>query len=858
MSVGIPWDQLNAGQRQAVEAWDECLLVMAPIGTGKTSALAWRAANAIEHGVPARSVLCLSFTNKASREMRARARAVLGEDAEKITARTFHSLCALILRADAGALGIDRDFLVFDDEDARTTACEIAVRMGVVAERRERLGFFLSNALEEIRLAPYGAHPRRDQEALFAEIRGKSAPPGFNTPANFRFAQLHAAYVHALRESHALDFADLVIGVNRLWQESEPSLRRWQERFQWIQVDEVQDTNVSEYRILRAIAGGHRRLSFFGDVDQTIYEWRGSAPGEILANYRREFAPVREILFTENYRSTRAILRVCSSVVHALEGSVTEEIVPQTEDEGAPVTLQGCATLPDEAEWIKATLKDLRQSEQIRYSDCAVLVRTNFNARDLSEQFQRLKVPHLPVENVKFFERMEVKDAMAYLRLLLNTNDVQSILRVLERPAKLAGPAALKELRGAPREAGLNLGDLLRRTTYEWGEPFAPLIDAWRDGHLTVFDFETTGLDPSQDEICEIAATRRGPRGAREGETHFHAYIRTERPVGESSRIHGYTDEFLAEHGRPAAEVIPEFLEFLGGSALTGHNINGFDIYFLRAVMRKLGIDREPPLCFDTLEITRRLFRTLKRYSLGALSEQFGITLDHAHEAHADVEANAALIDVLCQKLEETAAARRSAVQTHAPRLEPLARRMAHWRDRMSEERPDELLTRILDESGLAELYQKDPNERKRVEYLKQLVAFCHELDDPALPPEMAYREVVENVTLATDLDRQASREDKLAILTVHQAKGLEFPVVFVAMATDDNFPSARSKREGRLSEEHRLFYVAISRAKRRLYISWYERDNRGNRAIPSRYIAFVRRALAPRPQSAVRRPPAQ
>jgi len=844
--VGIPWDQLNAGQRQAVEAWDECLLVMAPVGTGKTSALAWRAANAIAHGVRARSVLCLSFTNKASRQMRERAGAVLGEDAALITARTFHSLCAMILRGDAGALGLDRDFLVFDDEDARSTACEIAVRMGVVADKRERLGFFLSNALQEIRLAPFGSHAPRGQDELFEDIRDKSAPPGFNAPTTFRFAKLHAEYVHALRESHAIDFADLVIGVNRLWQESESSLRRWQERFQWIQVDEVQDTNVSEYRILRAIAQSHRRLSFFGDVDQTIYEWRGSAPGEILSSYRKEFAPVREILFTENYRSTRAILRACSGVVHALEGSVTEEIVPQTQDEGAPVTLHGSATLKEEAEWIAATIKSIRQSDNVKYSDCAVLVRTNFNARDLSEQFQRLKVPHLPVENVKFFERMEVKDAMAHLRLLLNTNDVQSILRVLERPSKGVGPAALKELRGAPREAGLNLGDLLRATTYDWGEPFAPLIEAWHKGSLVVFDFETTGLDPSQDEICEIAATRRGPDGSHEGETRFHAYIKTERAVGESSQIHGYTDEFLAEHGRPASVVIPEFIEYLGGSVLTGHNINGFDVFFLHTALRKLGLDEVKPLCFDTLEITRRLFRTLKRYSLGALSVQFGISLDHAHEAHADVEANAELIDVLCKRLDETAAARRTAVRDNAPRFEPFARKLARWRERMAVERPDELLTRILDESGLAEHYQKDPNERKRVEYLKQLVAFCQELDDPLLPPEMAYREVVENVTLATDLDRQANREDKLAILTVHQAKGLEFPVVFVATATDDNFPSARSKREGRLSEEHRLFYVAISRAKRRLYISWYERDNRGNRTSPSRYIAHVRKTLTP------------
>ncbi len=568
--------------------------------------------------------------------------------------------------------------------------------------------------------------------------------------------------------------------------------------------------NVSEYRILRALAAPHRQLSFFGDVDQTIYEWRGSAPGEILTSYRKEFAPVRAILFTQNYRSTRAILRACSSVVHALEGAVTEEIIPSNLAEGEPVVLTGCANLQEEAESIAATLKQLRQSENIRYSDCAVLVRTNFNARDLSEQFQRLQVPHLPVENVKFFERMEVKDAMAHLRLLLNLNDSQAILRFLERPSKGVGAATLKEFRGAPRDAGLNLGDLLRTTTYEWGEPYAPLLDAWRAGNLAVFDFETTGLDPSLDEICEIAAVRRGPEGSHEGEKHFHAYIRTERTVGESSQIHGYTDEFLAANGRPASVVIPEFLEFLGPSVLTGHNINGFDVYFLQTALRKLNLDQVQPLCFDTLEIARRLFRTLKRYSLSALSKQFEISLEHAHEAHADVEANASLIDVLCKRLIETAPARLDAVRSNAARFEPLARMMAKWSERMAEERPDELLTRILDESGLAEHYQKDPNERKRLEYLKQLVSFCHEMDDPLLPPRMAYREVVENVTLATDLDRQANREDKLAILTVHQAKGLEYPIVFVSMATDDNFPSLRSKREGRLNEEHRLFYVAI------------------------------------------------
>jgi DNA helicase-2/ATP-dependent DNA helicase PcrA len=190
--------------------------------------------------------------------------------------------------------------------------------MSVAADRREPLALFLSNALQEVRLAPFSSRAARDPEEHFADIRARGAPPGLRIPAGFRFAGLHAEYVHALRENHALDFADLVIGVNRLFQFHPPALRRWQSRFQWIQVDEVQDTNRSEYRILRALAQPHRRLSFFGDVDQTIYEWRGSVPAEILTAYRQEFAPVGEIVFNQNYRSTRAILRACAGVIHAL------------------------------------------------------------------------------------------------------------------------------------------------------------------------------------------------------------------------------------------------------------------------------------------------------------------------------------------------------------------------------------------------------------------------------------------------------------------------------------------------------------------------------------------------------------
>lgn len=828
----IPWDTLNPEQREAVEAWDEALLVMAPVGTGKTNVLALRAAHAISQGVPPSAVLCLSFTNKAARELKARLAKFLSKTAGETTARTFHGLCAQILRAEASFVGWDRDFVVYDEEDCRTLCGEAASRCGLEApggKERNDFEFFLFQAAGDARLSPFEDPPGRDPQQVFDQRLGLTNLD-FLKRRKVSFKPILTEYMHLLRDRHAVDFADLITGVNRLWQEHPEVLERWRRRFAWIQVDEVQDTSRGEYLPLRLLAEPHKRLSFFGDVDQTIYEWRGSVPHEILADFRSRFAPVREIRFTRNYRSTRRILEACERIVRGVPGAVTEEIVPNSAEEGEPLELYAANDVRDEAHWIAAKAQALH-AQGIAYGDIAVLARTNFITRGLSAEFARLGLPHLKVDEFKFFQRAEIKDALAHVRLLVNPHDEASLLRFLKTPPKSVGDAAIAELRGEPRNAGLKLGDLLDEAVFSAGDPFLPLLEAARAARVVVFDIETTGLRIGQDEIVELAAARCGSAGIAET---FHAYLRPSRPVGDSEPIHQLSDRFLAENGEDPRAVLERFRAFSAGCVLTGHNIPQFDVPMLRSACACLGLpewERRP--VFDTLDLTRRFFR-LPRYTLGDLARRLNLKSVPTHRADSDVAATVELLEVLMPRLEAGLLARAAAVKKFGPRFRPLAAQTTAWRSAMETERPHELLDRILRESGLLRYYSEDA---ERLSHLQELLEHFARLDDASMPPVDALFHVLNAASLAREIDGQKLAEDQVLLLTVHQAKGLEFDTVFVAGASDDQFPSRRSRRDGRESEEHRLFYVAASRAKRRLFFSYPILDGWGRGQMRSRYL---------------------
>jgi DNA helicase-2/ATP-dependent DNA helicase PcrA len=838
--------QLNAEQREAVDLYDRPVLVMAPVGTGKTNVLTLRAANAIRHGVPAESLLCLSFTNKAAREMKDRLFHFLGNRAAEISARTFHGLCALILRAESGALGLDGDFVIYDDEDCRDLFGQIWRRHGIEVppDDADRFEFLLFEAAGRFRLSRYDEEKPRTAEEIFAALLADGYFKLLDRKQSFRFPEMVREYVALLRENHAVDFADLILGVNLLWEGHAEALARWQQKFRWIQVDEVQDTNRSEYRILAKLAAPHRNLSFFGDVDQTIYEWRGSAPLRILEEYRRDFAPVTEIGFVRNYRSTRNILEVCGALIRGNPSAATREMQPEVAEAGEKVVVHEAERPSSEAAWIAGRIRELHANHGVRYDQVAVLTRTNFTARDFSEAFERLGLPHVKVDQFKFFQRAEIKNALAHLRLVLNRHDGNSAMRYVEMPPKGIGAATIQELRGEPRRAGLKIADLLDLAALEAGDPFGPLLGALGADNVVVFDVETTGLDLTHDEIIEVAGARCGARGV---VATFHALLRPSFPVGESYLIHGKSDEFLAATGRDPAEVLAEFREFRGDAVLAGHNILAFDVPILASQSYRLGFGEEMPgPAFDTLDLTRR-FHRLQRYTLASIARELGLAAKPSHQAADDVAATAELLLRLLPGLEEGAGARTAAVAKHGAKFRPLAKKLAFWKERARLERPPELLGRILGESGLSEYYQQRPDGRRRVGHLQELVRLFERHDDPAMAPAESLVNLLNVASLGTDIDRYVEGEDCVFLLTAHQAKGLEFDTVFVAGATDDEFPSRRSKREGRVEEEQRLFYVAASRARKRLFFSYPAFSAFNRKTLPSRYLDML-------PQSVVER----
>ncbi len=808
---------------------------MAPVGTGKTKTITDRAAKAIEQGFDPRSMLCLSFTNKAAREMKERLAKLMPRQAGEMTTSTFHGLCSGILRAEAATIGIDSDFLIYDEEDCRELFSQLWHSYGlhVPREDQDRFEFLLSSAAARARLSRYDDEQPQDAGAVFAAALKDGYFKALDRTQNFKFPQLLREYIPLLRENHALDFADLIVGVNLLWDQHPDALARWQQRFAWIQVDEVQDTNRSEYRILAMMAAKHKLLSFFGDIDQTIYEWRGSAPYSILDHYRKEFAPVTEIAFVRNYRSTRNILEACEALIRSNEKSVTKEIQPHVAEAGDPVTIHEAASPAAEAKWIAQEIQRLRDACNLGYRDFAVLTRTNFTARDFSAAFERVALPHVKVDEFKFFQRAEIKAALAHIRLLLNRFDGSSIARYLATPPKGIGEATLEALKGSPKQAGLHLCDLL----YGPGDPFEPLLQQLFEDKVVVFDLETTGLNRGEDEIVELAAARCGVGGIVET---YHAYVRNSRPVGDSYRTHNLSDEFLAQNGRDARDVLAEFETFSAGSVLCGHNVFSFDLPMLSAARQREGLKPLENIgVFDTFDMTRRFFR-LPRYTLAEIAQSLKFVTQPTHQADVDVAATVELLLAIKVKLEEGAAERQAAAAKHAPKFRSLAAKLGLWRERMELERPPELLARVLEESGLLEHYLSAEDGEKRLLHLEELQRLFAKHDDTSISPRESLRNVMGLVALGTDADRQMAGEDRVLVLTVHQAKGLEFDTVFVAGATDDEFPSRRSQREGRTDEEHRLFYVAMSRAKRRLFITWPSSGTYGRKNIRTRYAAML------------------
>ncbi len=821
---------LNERQDEAVRHVFGPLLVLAPVGTGKTTVIARRTAHAIEAGIDPAVILCLSFTNRAAREMKDRIVARLGRQAAEVHVSTFHGLCAHVLRHEADALGLAPDYTICDEEDAKELLENIAADLGLRAAG-DGLGGRLYSFMESVNLASLEAEV--DVEGRFAAFANDDCA-GFRVPAHFKPQALIDRYQQHLAAHDLVDFSGLIADMARLFREHPDRLDKWRRVYQWVQVDEVQDTNGPEYGIIANLAAGHRNLAFFGDVDQTIYEWRGSDPATVLGRFREDFGPPREVVLTRNYRSARRVLEACESFIRRLDTAVTRRLEPDSAADGS-VCVFGAPGPAEEAEWIAATIGELRRRQGLRNRDVAVLARTNATAAEVSGVLARRQIDHFVIEKFKFFRRPEVKDATAVVRVLLNRHDAGSLLRLLARVPGGLRPETLTAVRRLPAEAGLRLTDLVDPVTFSHGDPFGLLLERLEQGRVVVFDVEATGLDVNRDEIVELAALRPGPGGAAD---RFHALLRPSVPVGPSAAIHGFTDDFLAREGRDPGAVLADFLRFADDAVLVGHNV-GYDLALLRSQCRRLGIDCPRFAGCDTLDMSRRFCR-LRRYTLAHLCKELDLDVRPSHRADEDVAATWRLLEYLLGPVRRSKAVREGLVAGLREEFRAWAERIQGWRDCLETERPILLLERVLSESGLRRHWEGQADGSRRTASLLELSYLFQRYDDARLSPREALVRLAGITSLGNETDRYIEQEDKVLVLTIHQAKGLEFDTVFIAGATDQEFPTYHSRRDGRIDEEHRLFYVALSRARNRVFVSWSQADSRGRERTASRFLAMI------------------
>jgi DNA helicase II / ATP-dependent DNA helicase PcrA len=438
-------DELNPEQRLAVETTEGPMLILAGAGTGKTRAITFRMANLIANGVPAEAILAVTFTNKAAEEMRNRVSDLLlraGIPPAQPWLSTFHSLCARLLRREAAAAGLPRDFAIYDDDDQLA-----AVKLAMTKLQIDDDSLTPKNVLSQI---SYAKNHGQTAEQLRAEAFDQNGR---------RTADIFAAYEKLLHDSKALDFDDLLLRSARLLRESAPTREKWQARFQYIHVDEYQDTNRVQYELMRLLTGPKQNVCVVGDEDQSIYRWRG-ADVSILLSFSRDFPAAKIVKLERNYRSTQNILDAAGAVVannpERLGKSLSAEKGP-----GLNLKYLEARDAQAEAEFVAGELERILNDDTDQ--TCAVEYRTNFQSRAFEEVFRRRGLRYKLVGGFSFYNRAEVKDALAYVRLAMHPEDDISLLRVLNVPPRGIGKTTVDALRESARVDGTPLWSAIEK-----------------------------------------------------------------------------------------------------------------------------------------------------------------------------------------------------------------------------------------------------------------------------------------------------------------------------------------------------------------------------------------------------------
>ncbi len=716
-------DSLNPAQREAVLTTEGPLLVLAGAGSGKTRVLTFRIAHMLgDLGVKPWQVLAITFTNKAAAEMRERLAALIPSGTRGMWVCTFHAMCVRMLRDDADLLGYTGQFTIYDDDDSKRMVRDIMQALGI-----------------EQKQFPINMIRSKISSAKNAMIGPEDMLKSADSPNDKKAAQVYLELERRLRAANAMDFDDLLVRALELLRTRPEVLDKYQERFRYISVDEYQDTNHVQYEIANLLAAKYQNLMVVGDDDQSIYSWRGADITNIL-DFEKDFKDCKTVKLEQNYRSTGHILSAANAVVRHNSQRKDKRLFT-AEGDGEKIQAFQASDERDEGRWIAGEIEKLH-AKGTSYDDIAVFYRTNAQSRILEDMFLRAGVPYKIVGGTRFFDRAEIRDVMAYLKMIVNPADEMSVKRVINTPRRGIGSTSIQKI-----------------------EQLA------RDNRCSFF------------QACEIACAETGMLSAkvRNGLSNFVSLVREGRRMdGELKDVvemivdkTGLLQAFRAEgtmESESRAENIQEFLGVAAEFEETHEDIEG------------------------TLESLEELRAAgVADVPAGVESEPVVVS---APAPEPGPSAPASSFEALVGARD--AAGSNPLDSLAAPALSP----------------QDALAAAIAGNAYAA------PTEMPAgAVHADEIERTYGPLTCKALPALMEW------LALRSDLDSLAGETHAITMMTIHSAKGLEFPAVFVAGMEEGIFPHVYdfggSDDPSKLEEERRLAYVAITRARKRLFLTY-------------------------------------
>ncbi len=847
--------EFSPEQKKVIENFSDNILLLARAGAGKTFTVANRVAEAIRRGYKPEEILCLTFTVKAAGEIKD---AVKAQTDAAVSVFTIHGFCYEIIKRYARLTGAIREPEVADEVDSGELLYTVL---------REYIDFGYYKTpddypmLGEKQLASIMSAIKRERikqgYSFFSEDGyGRAISKLFDNPlfensfttkkygvkvvdySLMRLLQEQygpefcVRYQRMMQGSDLMDFDDLIFCAKEVVEQG------FCPEYKIIIVDEMQDTSDLEYSVARSLFGGALVL-LCGDPFQTIYTWRGSDPNGIMEDFKKNFN-AKTVVLSGNRRSS-ALLSYAGNYYLAKTFDGFKE--PEKPDFGNSEKIEVIGE--DGAKEEVKKIMEIVDGFDGEKSDICVMARSNRYIADvyrIAEEINR----GLPTEkrinfftadgDYQFYKKPVVKDFLAFLRLLINPNDEISYERVAKKYLGITRNK-MSQVRDYAI-TGITTGSLLSRDTYEKGDNFYSLIEAMKQGNVVVYDTETTGLDVAEDEIIQISAMKIGQSGEamrfsaavlKGDEPKFSSFVIPEREISEGAvATHGYSLEYIKANGaREKSEVLREFADFIRGAVLVGHNSAEFDDKILLRELSECGIKAEIKAFYDTLDIARAYSSDLPDKKLSTICERFGIENERAHDAMADVAATAkCLIAYYKQYIYPSEKDRRKLLGLLRNTFEPFYEDRKEMLAILYEKDPKKLVRYIDGKYGILAARGR-PSDRASANDLY----FALKGMEDAKDPRQWLTAFLSSASLSgSQMDIMIKKFGKVPLITVHQSKGCEFDTVILAGAGERDIPSYGARLSGEEDEEKRIFYVALTRAKRKFILTYRAKDGNYDR----------------------------